>query len=84
MLYLSLYSILELIWVLFLLINGHMSAVWFIWSAAVFTACVITLALFFIKKLDITMWGPFSIIFAPLIVIPMLVFLPIIKKVKEA
>ena len=80
--YLSLYSVFELIWVSFLLINGRESIVYYIWLAAVFITCVISLTLFFCRKLDITMWGPFSILFAPLIILPIFTFLPIIKKEK--
>ena len=79
-LYLSIYSILELAVVSFLLINGHKSAVWFIWLASVFIVCLISITFYFCRKLDITMWGPFSIIFGPLIIIPVFAFLPIIKK----
>jgi hypothetical protein len=73
--FLSLYSIIELIWVSFLLINGDKSTVWLIWMTAVFIACIISLTFYFCRKLDITMWGPFSVIFGPLIIIPVLVFL---------
>ena len=74
-LYLSIYSIIELIGVSLLLINGHEPVVWFIWMAAVFIACIISLTFYFCRKLDITIWGPFSVIFGPLILIPVLVFL---------
>ena len=83
-LYLSIYSIFELVWVSFLLINGQQSIVWFIWVAAVFIASLISLILFFCRKLDITIWGPFSILFSPLIIIPIFIFLPVIKKERKS
>jgi hypothetical protein len=82
--YLSIYSIIELAGVSFLLINGYKSAVWFIWITAVFIACIISLTFFFCRKLDITMWGPFSVVFGPLILIPVLVFLLVTNNARKS
>ncbi len=79
-LYLSIYSIIELVGVSILLINGCESSVWLIWMAAVFITCIISLTFYFCRKLDITMWGPFSVVFAPLIIIPIIVFLLVTNK----
>ena len=79
-LYLSIYTIIELVGVSILLINGYKSSVWLIWMAAVFITCIISLTFYFCRKLDITMWGPFSVVFAPLIIIPILVFLLVTNK----
>ena len=81
--YLSIYSILELIGVSILLVNGFEKEVWFIWLVAVIITSIISLILYSYRKLDLTIWGPFSIIFGPLIIIPILVSLPIINKQSE-
>ena len=82
--YLSIYSIIELAGVSFLLINGYKPAVWFIWITSVFIACIISLIFFFCRKLDITMWGPFSVVFGPLILIPVLVFLLVTNNARKS
>ncbi len=73
-LFLSVYSILELAGAAYLLAEGNSLAVWYIWIFAVVVSLIISLILYLNKKLDITMWGPFCIIFGPLIIIPVLAY----------
>jgi hypothetical protein len=81
-LYLFIYSIIEFAGVSFLLIDGCEFTVWRIWIGAVAISCLISLTLYFFRKLDITMWGPFSVIFAPLILVPILIFLLVTNNIK--
>jgi hypothetical protein len=81
--YLFVYSIVELGGVSFLLINGYTSAVWFIWMTAVLISFFVSLTLYFLRELDITMWGLFSVIFAPLILVPVLAFLLVANKIRR-
>ena len=82
-LYLFIYSMIEIGGLCFLLINGDISMVWFVWMAAVFVACIISLAFYFCRKLDIVIWGPFSVIFGPLIIVPVLVFLLVLNMIEK-
>ena len=77
--YLSIYSLIELAGAIYIATNYDPSALWLSWMASIFIASIISLIFFFFKKLDITIWGPFSVVFGPLILIPILVFLLVSK-----
>ena len=77
---LSIYSAFELIGVSILLIKGYEAELWYIWIVTVFLTFVISLIFYFCRKLDIIIWGPFSIIFGPLILIPIFACLLVIKR----
>ena len=79
---LSVYTIIELIGVSLLQINGYESALWPIWLGAVFIASSLSLVLYFCHKLDISIWGVFSIVFAPIIIIPAFLLLLVINAYK--
>lgn len=47
---------------------------------AYFTTILFTLIMKFLKKLDLTLWLSFSILFTPIVVFPAIIFLVLIQK----
>lgn len=74
------YSILELAGVIVVVSMGEEVLLWPIWLLAVLITLITSLVLYFLRKLDISIWGVLSIIFAPLIIIPMLFFILATRK----
>jgi len=72
---LTLYSLLELSGVILLIAFGDETMLWPVWLLAVLVTLIISFVLFLFRKMDISIWGVFSIIFAPLIIIPVLFFI---------
>ena len=70
----ALYSLLEFVWVLYVLFYLELNTViWRFWIFGVALSLIITGILSIKKKADITIWVPFSLLFSPIIIIPVLI-----------
>jgi hypothetical protein len=81
---LVLYSMVEFFWIGFVYFYLNMAAVvWAFWLAGVFLSLIIIVFLRLKKKVDMTIWIPFSILFSPIIIIPVLIFLRSVRFIKK-
>lgn len=83
--YLILFTFLEMAYVIYLLkIETNDSLIWMLWLFGLVISLFFSMVLWLCKKLDLTIWIPFSAFFVPLIVIPILIYLsliyPLMKK----
>jgi len=58
-----------------LLAHGHASMLWLCLGAAMLLALLTVSTLAALKRADLTIWIPFCVLFTPLLIIPMLLFI---------
>jgi hypothetical protein len=80
---LILYTCLELTWILYILLYLKLDLVVLgFWVFGVIISLIITGILSCKNKADISIWIPFSVIFSPVIIIPILIFIRSVKSLK--